>query len=297
MGSGSYNQPQGWTENNNRVGHGSYTRRPSGPMAGIQSPQYMPSQPIGPHMAVPMMPGPAMGPYAQASPMMPHPQYTVQPMDPTMASRGPMAYQPGMVPSSSMPQTFMHQPQGPHTSSMGDMTNIHFQGLMGSQIVDPRAPMPRRASHQNNSHLFDPYSGNNRKFSGGSGYNIAKKGGPSTFAPPPNRGRKTSTSGGRAAYTSYNPGLPPGSHYINLNPRRRSSEDDPAVTGDAVSGCGHTWIGPKNASVNELWIGDLPQDIHEDELVQLFQQAVKISPIGISLRSNSVKGPFHAFAT
>jgi hypothetical protein len=41
----------------------------------------------------------------------------------------------------------------------------------------------------------------------------------------------------------------------------------------------------------------LPQDIHEDELVQLFQQAVKVSPTGISLRSNSVKGPFHAFAT
>ncbi|KNG44967.1 hypothetical protein TW65_08208 [Stemphylium lycopersici] len=297
IGPESYNQPQGWTENNNRMAHGSYTRQPSGPMAGIQSPQYMSSQPIGPHMAVPMMPGSAMGPYVQGSPLMPHPQYTIHPIDPTMASRGPIAYQPGMVQPSPVSQVFMRQPQGPHTTSMGDMTNIHLQGPMGSQIVDPRAPMTRRASHQNNSLLFDPYSGNKRKFSGGSGYNIAKKGGPSTFVPPPNRGRKTSSSGGRAAHNSYNPAIPPGSYYTNFNPRRRLPEDDPAVTGDAVSGCGHTWIGPKNTSVNELWIGDLPQDIHEDELVLLFQQAVKISPTGISLRSNSLKGPFHAFAT
>jgi hypothetical protein len=73
--------------------------------------------------------------------------------------------------------------------------------------------------------------------------------------------------------------------------------DDPTITGDSVSGCGPTWIGPKNSTVKELWIGDLPADADENELIQLFKQTVGVTAVTISLKNKFPHSAPHAFAT
>ena len=108
--------------------------------------------------------------------------------------------------------------------------------------------------------------------------------------------------GGRDVYSRSNAdfsakGPPGGPRNPDFNARRRLSEDDPNITGDSVSGCGHTWIGPKNLTVNELWIGDLPPDAREDEIIQLFKQTVDVTATAISLRSRLPQNGTHAFAT
>ncbi|KAL6153382.1 hypothetical protein ACJBU6_08533 [Exserohilum turcicum] len=298
LGSGSYGQTKGRVENESRMVSGSFSRQKPVPVTGMQ-PQYVPTHmPMGPQMAPQMMPGSAMGSYVLGPPMMPQPGYPIQSVDPVIASRAHMGYQPDATRTLQMPPPYINQPRGPHAMLMGDMTNMHFQGQMSAQVVESRAPMSRRLNYANTNQLFDPYSGTNRKFSSVQGYNDAtRKGGPGGFVAPQNRGRKMSSSGGRPAYNSYNPMSSSTSHYTEFSARRRVSEDDPNITGDTVFGCGHTWIGPKNATVNELWIGDLPHDVLESELLQMFEQMVKITSVSISLRSNATKGPFHAFAT
>jgi hypothetical protein len=299
MGSGIYHQPQGWVENEGRTGSGPYLRQDFSAIPSIQPTQYVPVQmAMGPQMTSPTMPGPAMNPYVLGPPMLPHTGYPVQSMEPTMAPRGHVSYQSGGTRGLQIPPAYPNQPQGPQPVLMGEMTNIHFPGHMGSQGINPRAPMSRRFNNPNPNQLFDPYSGNNRKFSGGQGYNdIGKKGAPSNYITPQDRGRKMSTSSGRTAYSSLNYMPPTGLRYNDTSTRRRISEDDPNITGDSVSGCGHTWIGPHNTTVKELWIGDLPQDVSESELLQLFEQTVKVTPTAVSLRSNTGRSPFHAFIT
>jgi hypothetical protein len=287
MGSGSYNQPPGWVEN--RGVPGSYSRQASG--ASMHSPQFMPAA-----MAIPqpmaMVPGPPMVPYAQGPPMMPAHGYPhVQ------------HYQSGPMQTPPMAPAYLHQPHGPH--AMGDMTNnMHYSNNMGVQYADPRAPMPRRTSHHNAHNanvLYDPYNGTNPNFKKPSGYNAGgKKGGLSSFAVQPGQGRKM--SGGRPPYNNSNTdhavNMPAnGGRYNDFSHQKRVQEDDLSITGDSVAGCGHTWIGAENMTVTELWIGDLPTDVHKDEIIQLFQQNAGVTPTAVSIRTHTNNSSCHAFAT
>jgi hypothetical protein len=290
MGSGSYNQPPGYVEN--RVISGPYQRQPSGP--SMQSPQFLPAAMTMGGQPVALVPGPAMMPYA-GPPMLPPHGYPVQ------------HYPPGQMQTPPMAQAYLHQPQGPHTMGISDMTNnmqyphnTHYPNNTGVQYADPRAPMPRRTSYQNPNTLYDPYNGANPNFRKTSGYNGGgKKGGSGNFAAQPGPGRKL--SGGRAPYYNANAehavNMPPnGSRYNDFNYRKGVQVDDINVTGDSVAGCAHTWIGADNATVTELWIGDLPVDACEDEIMQLFQEAVGVSPTAVSVR-HATTGSCHAFAT
>ncbi|KAL1792765.1 hypothetical protein ACET3X_009272 [Alternaria dauci] len=302
MGSGSYVQAHGWVENSNRTPYGAYPRQPSVTVPNIQSPPFLPPQmAMGQHIPHPMMP--VLPPYVQVA----HNGYGFQQPDLGMMPRAHINYQQGMVQNQPMNPAFSHHANGQHVS-MGDMTNnMHHANNMLYQHQDPRAPMPRRANQRNAQDLFDPYSGNNPKFNGALGYNNGgRKSGNNSFVSQPGRGRKVSNMGGRDAYNRSNADhnakvLPGGPRNTDFNARRRLSEDDPTITGDSVSGCGHTWIGPKNATVNELWIGDLPPDAGEEELIQLFKQTVGVTATAISLRSrlphNGPHNGIHAFAT
>ncbi|KAG9185265.1 hypothetical protein G6011_07809 [Alternaria panax] len=298
MGCESYGQPPGWIENNNRTMYGSYPRQPSVGMPSMQSPSFLsPQMAVGQHIPQPVIPG--LSPYIQVA----HTGYGFQQPDPGMMTRAHINYQQGIMQTQPMNPTFPHQPNGQQVS-MADMTNnMHHANSIMYQHQDPRAPMPRRPDQRNAQDLFDPYGGNNPKFNGAPGYNNGgRKGGNNSFVPQPGRGRKVSNMSGRDAYSrsnaDYNAKVPPGGpRNPDLNARRRLSEDDPTITGDSVFGCGHTWIGPKNSTVNELWIGDLPSDVGEDELVQLFKQTVGVTPIAISLRSRFPQDGTHAFAT
>ncbi|KAJ6200988.1 hypothetical protein J3E72DRAFT_372172 [Bipolaris maydis] len=299
LGSGLYNQPQGWIENESRTVSGPYPRRDPVGIPGIQSAQYIPVQMAGgPQIPAPIIPSSTMNPYLLGPPMMSHPGYPVQTVEPAEASRGHTGYQTGVARGMQMNPAYINDPQAPQPMLMGEMTNMHFPGHMGSQGIDPRAPIPRRSNHSGANQLYDPYNGNNRKFSAGQAYgDTGKKGGPYGFTAPQHRGRKISTSSGRSVHSSHNHMLPTGPRYNEISSRRRQSEDDPKITGDSISGCGHTWIGPNNTTVKELWVGDLPPDVSESEILQLFEQTIGITPIAISLRHNAGKGPFHAFAT
>ena len=298
MGSGTCGQPNGWIENNNRTTYGAYPRQPSVTVPSMQSPSFLsPQMAMGQQIPHPMIPG--LPPYVQMAPA----GYGFQQPDLGVMSRAHINYQQGMMQNQPMNPAFPHHPNGQNIS-VGDMTNnMYHTNSMMYQHQDPRAPMPRRANQRNAQDLFDPYSGNNPKFNGAPGYNSGpRKGGNNSFVPQPGRGRKVSNMGGRDAYSRSNAdfsakGPPGGSRNLDFNARRRLSEDDPTITGDSVSGCGHTWIGPKNLTVNELWIGDLPPDAREDEIIQLFKQTVDVTATAISLRSRLPQNGTHAFAT
>jgi hypothetical protein len=298
MGSGSYNQHHGWVENNNRTIYGAYPRQPSGPMPSIQSPQFVsPQMAMAQHVPQPIMTG--AGPYVQVA----HPGYAFQPSDTGMMARAHVNYQQGMMQAQPMSPASLQQPHGQHFS-MGDMTNnMHHANAMMLQHQDSRAPVPHPSNPRGAQDLYDPYSGNNHKFNGGPGHhNGGRKGSNNSFASQAGRGRKVSNPGGREPYnrsnSEYNATISSGStRHTSFNNRRRPSEDDPAITGDSVSGCGHTWIGPKNSTVDELWVGDLIQDTSEGELVQMFKQAVGITPTSIALRGKFGSNSLHAFAT
>ncbi|KAB2103305.1 hypothetical protein AG0111_0g8361 [Alternaria gaisen] len=298
MGSGTCGQPNGWIENNNRTTYGAYPRQPSVTVPSMQSPSFLsPQMAMGQQIPHPMIPG--LPPYVQMAPI----GYGFQQPDLGVMSRAHINYQQGMMQNQPMNPAFPHHPNGQNIS-VGDMTNnMYHTNSMMYQYQDPHAPMPRRASQRNAQDLFDPYSGNNPKFNGAPGYNSGpRKGGNNSFVPQPGRGRKVSNMGGRDAYSRSNADLsakgpPGGPRNLDFNARRRLSEDDPTITGDSVSGCGHTWIGPKNLTVNELWIGDLPPDAREDEIIQLFKQTVDVTATAISLRSRLPQNGTHAFAT
>lgn len=298
VGSPPHSQPQGWMENESRTVPGPYLGQPPFPVPCIQQSQYGPPPiAVGPHMNAPMIPGSVIGSYYLGPPVLTHPVYPTQPLEPGMIPRGHMNYQAGATRGPQMPPTYVNQPKEPHLYSIGDTTNMHFPGFMRSQVADPMAPMPRRLSQQSTGQLFDPYKGTSRKFSGQGHNDMGKKGGASSFAAPQNRGRRSSTSSSvRLAQGSHHYMPSRGSRSIEPSNRWRSSEDDTSITGDSVYGCGHTWVGPKNNTVKELWIGDLPPDIRESELKQLFDKAVGINPLSISIKSNTVKGHVHAFA-
>ncbi|OWY45005.1 hypothetical protein AALT_g3870 [Alternaria alternata] len=298
MGSGTYGQPNGWIENNNRTTYGAYPRQPSVTVPSMQSPSFLsPQMAMGQQIPHPMIPG--LPPYVQMAPT----GYGFQQPDVGVMSRAHINYQQGMMQNQPMNPAFPHHLNSQNIS-VGDMTNnMYHTNSMMYQHQDPRAPMPRRANQRNAQDLFDPYSGNNPKFNGAPGYNSgSRKGGNNSFVPQPGRGRKVSNMGGRDVYSRSNAdfsakGPPGGPRNPDFNARRRLSEDDPNITGDSVSGCGHTWIGPKNLTVNELWIGDLPPDAREDEIIQLFKQTVDVTATAISLRSRLPQNGTHAFAT
>jgi hypothetical protein len=67
--------------------------------------------------------------------------------------------------------------------------------------------------------------------------------------------------------------------------RRHSTEDDPEVTQDVEKGCSSHWIGPRNETVKEVFIGDLPEDIQVPEIETLFKRRIGITPASVAIPS------------
>lgn len=278
-----------WAENNSRMYSAPYQRHPA-----PQSALYMP-QPLAMGQMIPGM----TAPYVSASQTGPYPQYVNQQHSPAMIPRGQMGFPPGVMQNPPIGPAITHHAPGPHNTSMGDMTNMHYQNQMGAPFADPRAPMPPRPSNPPMPQLYDPYNGSNRRFSGGPAYNnIGKKGGHGNSTAQ-TRARKPSNTAGRAAQQNFNADYhSSSSRHQDFSTRSRLSEDDPEIVNDLVFGCCHTWIGNKNSTVNELWVGDLPAETRESEVRQMFEQMVKITPTAVSIKNNSFnKSPLHAFVT
>jgi hypothetical protein len=289
--SGSYNQsvpPQQWGENMNRVPSGGYPRHPSGGMPTSGSPQFMhPAMaPVQPTMMPPHM----MPPYNQSAPMVSGPMANHYFTSGT-APRGTLAPPPGLTQPTLGGHPHPHQPHGGRGMPIGDLTNyVYYANNMGSQHVDPRAPVSRRANNYNNTGtLYDPYNGTNPKFSDTSNHHGRKFGQNNSQHQTERPPRKTSGTGNRptqgANITERAPTMPTNvGRYSGQNTRRISSEDDPAITGDLSSGCHEHWIGEHNETVTELFMGDLPLDIQEEELENLFAQLAGVRPTNVVVK-------------
>jgi hypothetical protein len=180
--------------------------------------------------------------------------------------------------------------------------NMYYANNMEPRYTDPRASVGRRTNHRNTNTLYDPNDGTYRKFSDTAGHQgSGKKAGSNTFPPQYGgpRGRKASASNVRPAYNNT---IPNANHHMSVassrtqHSDRRLHTDDPTITGDLHNGCNQDWIGSANMTVRELWIGDLPLDVTQDEIKHLFQEKVGILPTNVSINHNAGKVP-HAFVT
>lgn len=298
LGSGPYNYsmtPHGRPENNNRNVSGPYSRHASGTMSNFPSPQFLPATMA---MGQPMMgPRNAIPPYPQ-SPLMMAPPVSNQHFDPAMVHRGMVYGQHMQMQSPPLGQAYLHHPfqlhdtRGTRGVSMGDKTNgIHYSNESSAQHVDPGRTMSRRASNFNHhGALYDPYNGANPKFSDASVHMGNKKAVPNNTAHHFGRTRKMSTSGNRLGQAQHGvdrPGDLPTNAPRQLGfsgSRRNRCEDDPTITQNRTTGCHDLWIGPKNETVTELFIGDLPDDVQGHELRSLFEQQIGISPSQVDVR-------------
>lgn len=279
--------PHGWIENTNRTGSSHFPRQPSGGMSHLQSPRFMPA-----NMSIsqPMMAAGYVAPFAHGPPLMAANLASMQYNHPNVAPNGLVYHPTTMMPSPHSTHAYAHQPFAVRGVSMGDMTNNgYYANGMAHQNVD-RTMMPRRGSNYNsNGTLYDPYNGTNSDFRGANGYGKGRKPSHSDNALHKDRIRNVSGSGVRPTNASYNTERVPsssynGGRYMGYSRLREHSEDDPSITEDRVAGCHEHWIGPDNTTVTELFVGDLPIDVHTGEVVKMFEMQTSISPASVAIR-------------
>jgi hypothetical protein len=72
--------------------------------------------------------------------------------------------------------------------------------------------------------------------------------------------------------------------------------DDPTIINDSQRGCHTKWIGPENYTVNELFVSDLPDNIQEEEVKDMFVREINITPVRVSFGKHQPAAPRqHAF--
>lgn len=259
---------------------------------------------------------PASRPYRRQEPTIPHVE-NFQPRG-VIASRGPLGpFPPVHTPHMSHVSTTMGRgqppmvplhhpaqlhpvfpppnlpPPHPHmTPGYGprDVTNTAYYGPR-SPYMDPHHTGRREKSYgtlTGHNTLYDPYNGAKPAFSDyGTGRKSSRNGYMEQSA-----GRKPSVQGLRprvsSSGTDWGDRLQRHHHHHQL-------KDDPAITGDAIRGCGHTWIGPENHDVNELFIGDLPENIQPREIEIMFSSTINIAPARVIVKTPSFSTRAHAF--
>ncbi|KAF2629709.1 hypothetical protein BU25DRAFT_272384 [Macroventuria anomochaeta] len=303
--SGTYNQtvPSGlYVENMPRAPSGHGPRQHANTIPMTQSPRFNQAHMTLNHPMVKIHHG--IIPFA-------HEQARMTPGMIAGQAHAPGVMHPGMMPphamqNPSMTHGYSRQPSGlqstPYAGPMGDVTNMHYSPGMPSQNIDPRHPGDRRFSqqHGNGSALYDPYEGSNPAFRT-VGYSNGKKYSQNSLHNSTGRQRKTSFPGSRpyhGQYTNDRPGLLQmgGNRFFGPKPDR---EDDPAITQDQEYGCYIDWIGPRNETVNELFVKDLPENIQDAELEALFLGRLGVKPTSVKVKSAEhaqyAQGRKHAF--
>ena len=296
--------PTGWIENAYRTVSGGMQRH------GPGSPPMMPSahfntdsmgagQLIGspPHMVPPFVPG-----HPMASPSVPG----VLSMHPNLMQHGGVPPHPTTVPAPSTMNHYHRYPsqgQGP-SGLITDVTNMSYPVEAPIPNTERRRSSLRHSGQyqSNGGALFDPYDGARPSFSNHAAPHSGKKQHHNGFQNQPGRPRKPSMPirpepvqyGFEKAGNTYNHGSY-GYGFI-----RRHSEDDPEITQDLEKGCHSHWIGPKNETVKEVFIGDLPEDIQAAEIECLFKQRISVIPACVALPApvgNRHQLRRHAFVT
>ncbi|KAJ4994445.1 hypothetical protein SVAN01_00274 [Stagonosporopsis vannaccii] len=292
----TYKQPMGYVENMPRMPSGFGSRQHAGAMPMMQSPRYNQA-----HMAMTQPMGnfhPNMMPITNEQ----------TPIPPGMITGPPQPHDvtyPSMMPphTTRVPSTthgYSRQPldsQGaPYAAPMGDMTNIPYplgippQSFGSQQNFGSSQPISGHFNQRciTENVLYDPYDGNNPAFMG-SGYSNSnsRKIYPNNYHNSNGRPRKTSFPGNRPYQGQYMHDRPAllqsgGRRYPVQKPYL---ENDPAITQDREYGCYENWIGPRNETVNELHVKDLPEDIEPSELEAMFYGRLSARPTSINIKS------------
>lgn len=177
----------------------------------------------------------------------------------------------------------------PYTSPMGDITNLNYAFGVTSQNANSGRQGNRRYSqqHMNSNVLFDPYEGSNPAFKPG-GYSNSKKYNANASHHAEGRQRKTSAPGGRPYHSPYTTERSEfsqtGTNYSNrYTGSKVYREFDHAVTEDLQYGCNFNWIGPFNETVTELFVKDLPENVQDVELRNMFLER-GFEPVSILIK-------------
>ncbi|KAI8934671.1 hypothetical protein NX059_008363 [Plenodomus lindquistii] len=279
-----------WAENNYRPTSGQYPgRHTSGGMPQLASPQY-----VVPNLASGQHVGPAgyISPYAHGSPMIAANMVPMPHYNPAMGQPGLMLHPSGMAPNPQMGPVYVSQPHTVRGASIGDMTNSgYYAPGMAPHVVHQQGSSARRPSNYNTNGgvLYDPYNGTNSNFREPTTYIKGKKPHYNDAPYQANRPRNVSSSGSRPAHvthklerTNHQPYYGTTNSYRTRT--RENSEDDPTITENRSTGCHEQWIGPENATVTELFVGDLPMDASPGEVSKMFEQQMHIIPVNVSIR-------------
>ncbi|KAF2263419.1 hypothetical protein CC78DRAFT_274712 [Lojkania enalia] len=292
--SGSYNQsmsmpPQsftqsfptgGWGEN---VPSSQRPQQPSSNLPTLQSPvvqpAFMAQQAMFQHMN-------SMGPFQPGQPI----------MLPPMAGNGPMPSNPlshvPMLSSSShslgqggpphnttmMDQAQQNHPPSPYTPrsiSIGDVANDAYMNCQ-QRIDQTSYPSRRGGRGEKQPSLFNPYGQDRPDFVNIPPQPLGRKPVPNTLLSVGPRNRRFSVGPrGQGAYGHYNQdhgAIHSGPPTTSLSYPQQHTQlvPDPSVTGDQVFGCDETWIGPQNNTVTSLWLAQLPPDVTDHDLREMF---------------------------
>jgi hypothetical protein len=288
----NHNAPAGvYGDNYSQLAQGAYAPRPSS--GTVHPPHFNPAVVA---MGQAVMPSHhPMQAYPQGYQLSSPSLYPGQPYHPGLTRHGPLPQHQAYMPSPPMVPSNIHQPSndcGSRGTSFGDMTN-HYANNGPPHNMDTRRADRRNSSYGNgNGSLYDPYNGTKPAFNDSNAGRRSSRGG---FLDQPGRSHKPSVLDNRSRTGSYStdwidmPGN--GSRYS-----RGRTVDDPAIISDSLRGCHQKWIGPENHIVNELFVSDLPADVQDYEVKEMFAREINIPPLRVTIKKHTSATHSHAFA-
>jgi hypothetical protein len=289
-------QPHGWADNVG-IAHGQHMRQPSGPVPSGQAQQFFQPMLMGPGVVAPNHMPQFSHQGSMVSPQMHHVHLRHSPMlQQNIVPPQPVVYVPYPTDSAFHKSGLGGSDQ--YGIPFGEMTNnVHYPPPRGP---DSRVPMPRRPSYSSKpSGLYNPY-GTERPDKAGFAMiplqSNVRKTHHNSFSNHQARNRKYSASFGSQPFEREGNTKPSGHYGDGTYIRYTYTHPNKAIVDDMEAGCSHDRIGPKNKTVTELHVGNLPVGIAKEELGNFFQQRGKVTPTEVILKSGSSVNHFtHAF--
>jgi hypothetical protein len=289
----NHNMPVGvYGENFPQIAQSVYPiRPPSGTV--VHSPHFNPAVPA---MGQVIMPSPhPMQPYSQGYQLSSPSLHPGQPYHSGLARPGPLPQHQAYMPY--MPTAPGHVQQVPNDrclrgASFGDMTNTSYYVNNGIPHNMDSRRISRRNSSYGSGSLYDPYNGARAAFNDP---NAGRKSSRGSFMDQSGRPRKPSAPDNRSRTGSYGNDWTDMPANGNRFPRAGRMLDDPTIVSDSLRGCHQKWIGSENHDVNELFLSDLPDNVQEYEVVDMFAREINITPVRVTIKKQASAPHAHAF--
>ncbi|KAJ4297564.1 hypothetical protein N0V90_005456 [Kalmusia sp. IMI 367209] len=291
---------------NIHLGSGNHMRQSSGHIPNGPMQHFVPPMPMGPGMMNPLNPGPQFPPnFSMTSPAMHHPsqmQYA-QIIPPGAMVPPPVPFAP--PPNDPAYQQFNPGDFGQRIGPFVDMANnMQYPPARGS---DARG-MPQRNNQASRPvALYNPYGAERPDKAGFATTGIqsgGRRGSRNNYPSNMGKGRKHSAGtldrSGHGPYVKDHPDnnvRPSGGHNIEgSQPRGASYQYDEHIINDSEYGCHTHWIGPKNDTVRQLYVKNIPGDVQGREIEAVIRQIAGVTPSNLELKRSSYNDEVsHAF--